>query len=73
MARKRGRDVVSELHEDARWSTWTNSILRWRVRGRPGRFSRRDVSVWTFMAAAVAAGAAVAGVIGLIVLLFRLL
>jgi hypothetical protein len=40
MARKRDRDVFSELQEDARWSSYTNSEIRWQHTG--GRGSTRS-------------------------------
>jgi hypothetical protein len=46
VTRRRGRsepDLVSKLHEDARWSMYTNSVVRWPewVRGGRGLFPRR--------------------------------
>jgi hypothetical protein len=42
--RTRDRDVVAELQEDARWSSYTNSTVRWHqlggrggLRSSPGR------------------------------------
>jgi hypothetical protein len=39
MTRRRGRDrdVVGELQEDAQWSSYTNSMFRWHLRGGGGR------------------------------------
>jgi len=72
MAKKRGRerDIVRELQEDANWSSWTNSIERWR--GRPRGPVPRDPGVRTFMLAAVLIVGIVLGVIGLVVLLLAL-
>jgi hypothetical protein len=72
MAKKprRERDVVRELQEDAEWSSWTNSIERWR--GRPRGSAPRDPGVRTFMLAAVLVVGVVVGVIGLVALLFAL-
>jgi hypothetical protein len=68
--RDRERDVVRELQEDAKWSSWTNSIERWR--GRPRGPVPHDPSIWTFMlAATLIVGIAVA-VVGLIALLLSL-
>lgn len=63
----RDRDLVEELHEDARWSTWTNTIPRWRI-GRRDRVPS-DPGIRTFMLAAILVVGAVAGGIALIVLL----
>jgi hypothetical protein len=69
MAKKRGRerDIVRELQEDAKWSSWTNSIERWR--GRPPGSVPRDPGVRTFMLAAILIAGIVLGVIGLVALL----
>jgi hypothetical protein len=68
--RDRERDVVRELQEDARWSSWTNSIERWR--GRPRGPVPRDPSIWTFMLAATLIVGFVIAVVGLIALLLSL-
>jgi hypothetical protein len=72
VAKKRGREreVVRELQEDARWSSWTNSIERWR--GRPRGSVPRDPGVRTFMLTAVLMVGIVLGVIGLVALLLAL-
>jgi hypothetical protein len=68
--RDRERDVVRELQEDAKWSSWTNSIERWR--GRPRGPVPRDPSIWTFMLAATLVLAVGVAVVGLIALLLSL-
>ena len=68
--RDRERDVVGELQEDAKWSSWTNSIERWR--GRPRGPVPRDPSIWTFMLAATLVFAIGVAVVGLIALLLSL-
>jgi hypothetical protein len=72
VAKKRGRerDVVRELQEDANWSSWTNSIERWR--GRPRGSVPRDPGVRTFMLTAVLIVGIVLGVVGLVALLLAL-
>jgi len=72
MAKKRGRerDIVRELQEDAKWSSWTNSIERWR--GRPRGSVPDDPGVRTFMVAAVLIVGIVLGVIGLVALLLTM-
>jgi hypothetical protein len=72
MAKKRGRerDVVRELQEDAKWSSWTNSIERWR--GRPRGSVPRDPGVRAFMLTAVLIVGVVLGVVGLVALLLSL-
>jgi hypothetical protein len=69
MAKKRGRerDIVQELQEDAKWSSWTNSIERWR--GRPRGSVPHDPGIRTFMLTAVLVVGLVLGVIGLVALL----
>jgi hypothetical protein len=69
MAKKRGRerDIVRELREDAKWSSWTNSIERWR--GRPRGSVPHDPGIRTFMLTAVLVVGLVLGVIGLVALL----
>ena len=71
MTRKgnRDRDLVQELHEDARWSMWTNTFTRWRI-GRRDRVPS-DPGIRTFMLAALLVIGAIAGVVTLIVLLLR--
>ena len=64
MARKqRGEDPVARLQEAARWSSYTNSWLRFRAPGRPPRWVRRII---------IAAFVVMAGV-GLVVGLIGLL
>jgi hypothetical protein len=72
VAKKRGRerDVVRELQEDSNWSSWTNSIERWR--GRPRGSVPRDPGVRTFMLTAVLIVGIVLGVVGLVALLLAL-
>ncbi len=69
MAKKRSRerDIVRELQEDAKWSSWTNSIERWR--GRPRGSVPHNPGVRTFMLAAILIAGIVLGVIGLLALL----
>jgi hypothetical protein len=44
MAKKRlGEDPVARLQEAARWSSYTNSWLRFRAPGRPPRWVRRII------------------------------
>jgi hypothetical protein len=64
------RDIVRELHDDAEWSSWTNTFERWR--GRPRGPHPSDPSVLTFMLAAILVAAVVLGAIGLVVFLFSL-
>jgi hypothetical protein len=55
VTRRRGRsepDLVSKLHEDARWSMYTNSVVRWPEWVRGGRGltpRRRDKTFVPFM------------------------
>ena len=63
-------DIVRELQEDAKWSSWTNSIERWR--GRPRGPVPRDPSIWTFMLAATLVFAIGVAVVGLIALILSL-
>jgi hypothetical protein len=68
--RERERDIVGELHEDARWSMWTNTFVRRRGWGRGSL--PRDPGVRTFMLAAiliVGIALAVAGFIAVVVAL----
>jgi hypothetical protein len=65
------RDIVQELHEDARWSMWTNSIERWRGRLHRGSISP-DPGIRTFMLAALLVAGVVVGAIVAVVLLFTL-
>jgi hypothetical protein len=67
MRRRGERDIVRELQEDAKWSSRTNSIERWR--GRPRGSVPHDPSIRTFMLTAVFIVGIVLGVIGLVVLL----
>ena len=64
MAKKRqGEDPVARLQEAARWSSYTNSWLRFRAPGRPPRWVRRMI-IASFVVMAV-----VGLVVGLIELL----
>jgi hypothetical protein len=63
------RDTVRELHEDQRWSTWTNSIERWQGRRN---LNRRDPGVGTFMLAALIVVGVVVGTVALVVFVFTL-
>ena len=66
------RDIVRELHEDQRWSAWTNSIERWRGRQNLKGSLRRDPGVVTFMLAALIVVGVVVGTIALVVFVFTL-
>ena len=66
------RDIVQELHGDQRWSTWTNSIERWRGRQNLKGPLRRDPGVGTFMLAALIVVGVVVGTIALVVFVFTL-
>ncbi len=66
------RDIVRELHEDQRWSTWTNSIERWRGQQNLTGSLRRDPGVGTFMLAALIVVGVVVGAIALVVFVFTL-
>lgn len=66
----RERDIVRELQEDAKWSSWTNTFGRQRGGGRP-RPLRGGVGVGTYMLAAVIILGAVVAVIGLFALLLN--
>jgi hypothetical protein len=66
------RDIVRELHGDQRWSTWTNSIERWRGRQNLKGSLRRDPGVGTFMLAALIVVGVVVGTIALVVFVFTL-
>lgn len=70
VTRKRDRDIVRELQEDAEWSGWTNTFGRQRGWGRP-RALKHGVGVGTYMLAAVIILGAVIAVIGLIALLLN--
>jgi hypothetical protein len=58
MARKRNRDrdVVSELQEDARWSSYTNSVVRWHQTagggGAPRSSLSRTARIWILVGVA---------------------
>jgi hypothetical protein len=69
--RDRERDVVRELQEDAKWSSWTNTFARQRGWGRP-RPLPHGVGLRTYMLAAVLILGSVVGVVGLIALLLSL-
>jgi hypothetical protein len=66
------RDIVRELHEGRRWSSWTNSIERWRGRQNLKGSLWRDPGVGTFMLAALIVVGVVVGVIALVVFVFTL-
>ncbi|HYZ12173.1 MAG TPA: hypothetical protein VFA08_01000 [Actinomycetota bacterium] len=66
------RDIVRELHGDQRWSTWTNSIERWRRRQNLKGSLRRDPGIGTFMLAALIVVGVVVGVIAFVVFVFTL-
>ena len=68
--RDRERDIVEELQEDAKWSSWTNTFARQRGWGRGSL--PRDPGLRTYMLAAVLVLGTVVAVIGLIVLLLNL-
>ena len=71
VTRKRDeRDIVQELQEDAKWSSWTNTFVRHR--GWGGGSLPRDPGWRTFMLAAVLVLGTVATVIGIIALLLSL-
>jgi hypothetical protein len=64
MAKKRlGEDPVARLQEAARWSSYTNSWLRFRAPGRPPRWVRRMI-IAAFVVMAVVG--LVVGLIGLL-------
>jgi hypothetical protein len=64
MARKRrAEDPVARLQEAARWSSYTNSWLRFRAPGRPPRWVRRII-IAAFVVMAVVG--LVVGLIGLL-------
>ena len=64
MAKKRqGGDPVARLQEAARWSSFTNSWLRFRAPGRPPRWVRRII-IAAFVVMAVVG--LVVGLIGLL-------
>jgi hypothetical protein len=65
------RDIVRELHEDAKWGIWTNTFGRQRGWGRP-RSLPHGVGLRTYMLAAIIILGAVVAVIGLIALLLNL-
>jgi hypothetical protein len=65
-------DIVRELHEDQRWSMWTNSIERWRGRQNLKGSLRRDPGVATFMLAALVVVGVVVGAIALVAFVFTL-
>jgi hypothetical protein len=69
--RDREPDIVRELHEDAKWSMWTNTFGRQRGWGRP-RPLPYGPGVGTYMLAAVLILGIVVAVIGLIALLLNL-
>jgi hypothetical protein len=62
--RDRERDVVQELQEDAKWSSFTNTFTRKRYLGRGSL--PRDPGLRTYMFAAVLVVGAVVAAIGLI-------
>ena len=66
------RDIFRELHVDQRWSTWTNSIERWRGQQNLTGSLRRDPGVGTFMLAALIVVVVVVGAIALVVFVFTL-
>jgi hypothetical protein len=68
--RDRDRDVVQELQEDVKWSSFTNTFTRKRYLGRG--WLLRDPGVRSYMLAAVLVVGAVVAVIGLIALLLNL-
>jgi hypothetical protein len=72
MARKRRRepDIVSELQEDAGWSWFTNSHIRWKARGRPG-FPKGRVGMGTIMLSAAIVIAAIAGLAALVIVVLK--
>ena len=59
----RGDDPVARLQEAARWSSYTNSWLRFRAPGRPPRWVRRII-IAAFVVMAVVG--LVVGLIGLL-------
>jgi hypothetical protein len=69
--RDRERDVVRELQEDAKWSTWTNTFGRQRGWGRPSSLPHGG-GLRSYMLAAVIIVGTVVAVIGLIALLLTL-
>jgi hypothetical protein len=68
--RDRERDIVRELQEDAKWSSFTNTFARKRVWGRGSL--PRDPGVRTYMLAAVLVVGAVVAAIGIIALVGNL-
>jgi hypothetical protein len=58
-----GEDPVARLQEAARWSSYTNSWLRFRAPGRPPRWVRRII-IAAFVVMAVVG--LVVGLIGLL-------
>jgi hypothetical protein len=58
-----GEDPVARLQEAARWSSYTNSWLRFRAPGRPPRWVRRMI-IAAFVVMAVVG--LVVGLIGLL-------
>ena len=63
--------MVQELHEDAKWSMWTNTFGRQRGWGRP-RSLPHGPGVRTFMLAAILIVGSVVGVIALVAALVAL-
>jgi hypothetical protein len=60
------------LHDDERWSMWTNSTERWHGRQNPKGSLTRDPGVGTFMLAALVVVGVVVGTIALVAFLFTL-
>jgi hypothetical protein len=78
MTRRRRRgdlDVVSKLHEDARWSMYTNTVVRWPEWVRGGRGLRpRPVGrdFFSYMRAAALIFGVVGAAIGAIILIVKI-
>jgi hypothetical protein len=72
MAKKRRheRDIVQDLQEDAKWSSFTNTFTRKRMLGR-GSFPG-DPGLRTYMLAAVLIVGAVVATVGVIALVSNL-
>jgi hypothetical protein len=68
--RKRERDIVAELQEDARWSAYTNEIMRSTGR-RPHLRRPRDVGLFTWMLISVVGFGLALGAVAVLLLLFR--
>lgn len=73
--KRRERDFVAELQEDARWSSYTNSIIRWpwTVRGSLSSARFPGPGLLSVLLAAILFVGIVLGVIALLLFLVRVL